>query len=463
MTAEALRRTLSELIARYDVPGASVSLLADGAVTDAAAGVVNLRTGVAAQPDSPFMIQSITKVWTATLVMQLVDDGLVELDAPVVRYLPDFRTADRTSSDTITVRQLLTHTGGFEGDLWAPTTDDEDALRLFVDGQVARAPQHLPPGHLFSYCSAGMGVLGRLVEVLRGTTYAGALRRHLVAPLGVEGVAVDAGEALGHRTAIGHVRPRRGEPLAPLRTWAVMPASNPAAGNQLAMPARGLVELARMHLADGLGPGGVRLLSAESARLMRSPHVAVPATVRGSVGQGIGWRVTSSGRVVEHDGGAPGCAAALRLWPDRGAAVAVLANGGDMSGLFRELFDGLSGDLAGLEPTPVPEAPPEHAPVTDPSRYCGRFELHNQVADVAADAGGRLRLTVEERNDAATMSALAGAEVEPAVYQLRRFDGELFRRLAPDGRVAGFVEFIDTDDRGRARFLHDGRAAPRVD
>jgi CubicO group peptidase (beta-lactamase class C family) len=62
-----------------------------------------------------------------------------------------------------------------------------------------------------------MGVLGRLVEVLRGTAYADALRRHLSDPLGVEGVAADAGEALAFRTAIGHVRPGRGESLRPLR------------------------------------------------------------------------------------------------------------------------------------------------------------------------------------------------------------------------------------------------------
>jgi CubicO group peptidase (beta-lactamase class C family) len=155
------------------------------------------------------MIQSITKVWTATLVTQLVDEGLV-------------------------------------------------ALKHFVDEHVARASQHLAPGRLYSYCSAGMGVLGRLVEVVRGTTYTDALRQHPTGPLHLDGVVADAGEALAFRTAIGHVRPGPGEPLRPLRTWAGLPPSNPAAGNQLAMPARGLIEFARMHLADGLGPGGAR-------------------------------------------------------------------------------------------------------------------------------------------------------------------------------------------------------------
>jgi CubicO group peptidase (beta-lactamase class C family) len=450
-----LRRWLAELIARYEVPGASVSLFADGHVIDAAAGVVNVRTGVEARPDSPFMIQSITKVWTATLVMQLVDEGLVSLDEPVTRYLPGFRTADPASSAGITVRHLLTHTGGFEGDIWAPTTCGEDALRLFVDVHVAAAPQHLSPGRLYSYCSAGMGVLGRLVEVLRGTTYADALRRHLTDPLGLEGVVANADEALAFRTAIGHVSPGRGEALRPLRAWAVMPPSNPAAGNQLAMPARGLVELARMHLADGLAPTGARLLSEESAQLMRTPQVDVPATVDRSVRQGLGWRLTSSGRVVEHGGDAPGCGAMLRLAPDRQVAVAVLANGGDMSGLVTELCSELAGVTA-------PPAVAEETGVVDASRYCGRYELRNHVAEVTLDQSGRLWLTQEERNEAATMAALAGIGLKREVTELRRSDGEMFLGLDREGRRTRVVEFIGTDDSGRARYLHHGRAMPRV-
>lgn len=460
-SAPELRHYLTELVGKHEVPGASVSVLVDGEVVDAAAGVVNVRTGVAVRPDSPFMIQSITKVWTATLVMQLVDEGLVALDEPVVRYLPGFRTADPVASAAITVRQLLTHTGGFEGDIWAPTTDDDDALKLFVEEHVSRAAQHCEPGHLYSYCSAGMGVLGRLVEVLRETTYAHALRRNLTDPLGVDGVAADAGEALAFRTAIGHVRPGPGEPLRPLRTWAVLPPSNPAAGNQLAMPAHGLIRFAWMHLADGLAPGGTRLLSGDSARLMREPQVDVPATVGPSVTQGLGWRLTTASRVAEHSGGAPGCGAMLRLVPDRQVAVAVLVNGGDMSGLVDELCDEVLGELAGVSSSAPTEVPQGEA-VDDAGRHCGRYELHNQVAEVRADGSGRLWLTQVDRNDAVAMASLAGTSPDAETMELRRADREKFVRLDQDGRVAGVVEFIGTDGVGRARYLHDGRAAPRV-
>ena len=456
-----LRERLADLVSEHGVPGASVSVLVDGEITDAEAGVVNVRTGVDVRQDSPFMIQSITKVWTATLVMQLVDEGLVELDLPVVRYLSGFRTADQLASSEITVRHLLTHTGGFEGDIWAPTSDGEDALERFVTELVSQAAQHAEPGRLFSYCSAGFGVLGRVVEVLRGTSYNQALRRYLTDPLGLDEVVVDAGEAPAYRTAIGHVSAGPGAPLRPLLTWAVMPASNPAAGNQLAMPARGLTMFARMHLADGLAPDGTRLLSAESARLMRQPQVDLRPRTDRAGSQGLGWRLTTEPHLVEHGGDAPGCGSMLWLVPDQGIAVAALANGGDMSALFARLREELLSDLAGFD-TPARSPAPDARSVDDVDRYCGRYELRNQTAEVTVDESGRLWLTEEERNDAATMATLAGEELQPRVRELRRADGETFVRVDANGRSGAAVEFIETDAKGRARYLHDGRAAPRV-
>lgn len=454
-----LQERLATLIEEYGVPGASVSVLADGAITDAVAGVVDLSTGVEVQPGSPFMIQSTTKVWTATLVMQLVDEGLVELEAPVVRYLPRFRTADEQVSSRITVWHLLTHTGGFEGDIWAPTSDGADALERFVAELVRQAPQLAEPGRFFSYCSAGMGVLGRIVEVLRGTSFNQALRNHLTDPLGVESVVAHEREAPSYATAIGHVSAGPGAPLHPLPTWAVMPPSNPAAGNQLAMPAQGLTAFARMHLGDGL-VDGARLLSAESARLMGVPQVDLRPSTDRSRSQGLGWQLSPS--VAEHGGDAPGCGSMFRLLPDHGVAVAALANGGDIAGLFKTLNDELLGELAGVVP-PAARPAPDPAPIDDLDRYCGRYELRNQVTEVTADGSGRLWLTRQERNEAATMAALAGEGLEPQVRELRRLDGQTFACVGPDGQVAGAVEFLETDAEGRARYVHSGRAAPRVD
>ena len=156
-----LNAELPRLMTEHEVPGASVAVLVDGQTIEAAAGVVNLRTGVEATPGALFMIQSITKVWTATLVMQLVDEGLVELDVPVRVYLPGFRTDDDRASAEVTVRHLLTHTGGFEGDLWAATTSGEDACNGLSKISLPAHRSTLAPESCFrtaapaTGCSAG--------------------------------------------------------------------------------------------------------------------------------------------------------------------------------------------------------------------------------------------------------------------------------------------------------------------
>ncbi|WP_158630480.1 serine hydrolase domain-containing protein [Glycomyces terrestris] len=295
------------LAAEHGVPGAAVAVAVGGEVVEAAAGVVNRRTGVPVTPEAVFQIQSITKVWTATLVMQLVDEGVIGLGDRVREHLPEFRTADAAASDRITVEHLLTHTGGFEGDLWRATTAGDDALRRLVEDEVPRLAQVEEPGSRYSYCSAGMAVLGRLVEVKRARTFAEVLRERLAAPLGIEELAFDANDALGFNTAIGHA-PQGDRGIWPLPVWATMPESNPAAGNRLAMSVRALLAFGRMHAEDGRGPDGGRVLSAATARAMRAARVPVPAAPVVPKAVGLGWEVYGDGAVVGHGGGAIGFA-----------------------------------------------------------------------------------------------------------------------------------------------------------
>ena len=183
MVIEWLARRLPELVEAHGVVGAQVSVLADGQVVDAAAGVLNTGTGAAVTSSALFQIGSITKIWTATLVVQLVNEGLLDLDRPVRDVLPDFRLAEERAAAVVTVRQLLTHTAGFEGDRFVePDADDADTIETYV-AQLAATAQISPPGELHSYCNAGYVVLGRIVEVLRATPFHAALRDLLVAPL----------------------------------------------------------------------------------------------------------------------------------------------------------------------------------------------------------------------------------------------------------------------------------------
>jgi CubicO group peptidase (beta-lactamase class C family) len=453
---------LSRLATECEVPGASVAVLIDGHVIEATAGVVNLHTGVAVTPDSLFQIQSVTKVWTATLVLQLIDDGLVELDAPVQTYLPTFRTADESASEQITVRHLLTHTGGFEGDLWAPTTVGDDALQRFVEDLVSHADQRTQPGTLYSYCSAGMGVLGHLVEVLRGTTYEVALRHHLADPLGTHELAFSADQALRYRTAIGHGRPTPAATQQPLKAWAPMPPSNPAAGNQLAMSARALLALGRLHVDDGSAVDGTQVLSSAAVQMMQHRYVDHPAATGASWGHGLGWFLSNQPGLVEHGGGAIGVASLLRLVPERGVAIAVLTNGGHAGRMINALVDPLLYDVAGVEPAAPLPTPPPPARVAEPDRYVGRYRTRVFDNEVSQDDGGRLWLTAASRNEMVTMAETAGVINESQRHELRPLRADTFLLLDHSGTAVKAVEFIGATADKPAQFLHTGRAAPRI-
>jgi CubicO group peptidase (beta-lactamase class C family) len=441
------------------VPGVSVAVAIGSRVLTATDGVVNSRTGVQVTPDAVFQVQSVTKIVTACLVMQLVDDGLVGLDDPVRAHLPAFRTADVAASELITVRHLLTHTGGFEGDLWQPTTSGADALERFVHDLVPAARQHSAPGRRFSYCNAGYGTLGRLVEVLRGDTFEQVVRSRLAGPLGVEELAFSADQALAFRAAIAHVSPGAPEPLRPARHWAVMPPSNPAAGNQLAASARGLVALGHMVLARGRAAGGERVLSESAVAQMLEPQVPLRGLPGASAWQGLGWRLHRG--VAGHGGGAPGVAAELRVAPVAGLAAAVLANSDAGHRFARELLERLFTDLAGMSASPTPVLPDERERVGDTTPYVGRFVTRQTVRSVERDGAGRLWLVDEPRHESVDMARLAGVPARVQRHELRPVTPEVFVVVA-DGDAAGTVSFLDPGRDGRFGFLAGDRIATRT-
>ena len=141
--ADHWQRRLAELAERHRVPGAALGILRFGpgartSVVEAAYGVLNKETGVETTTDSVFQIGSMTKVWTATVVMQLVDEGLLDLDAPIVDVLPELRLADADVTKQVTMRHLLAHTSGIDGDVFTDTGRGDDCLEKYVGAARAR-------------------------------------------------------------------------------------------------------------------------------------------------------------------------------------------------------------------------------------------------------------------------------------------------------------------------------------
>ncbi|KAA9163647.1 beta-lactamase family protein [Amycolatopsis acidicola] len=443
------------LVEQRGVPAAAIAVSAGDEVADAAAGVLNVATGVEATPDSVFQIGSITKVWTTSLAMQLATEGLLELDAPVRRYVPGFRVADAAATEAITVRQLMSHTAGFEGDLFTDTGRGDDCVEKYV-ATLGETEQLFPPGEMFSYNNAAFCVLGRVVEVLRGKPYDQCLRDHLATPLGLTHVATCADEAILHRAAVGHLAPEapEGRPR-PAPVWSLT-RSNAPAGSALAMRPRDLVAFARMHLRDGVAPDGTRILSADAVKAMREQQVVLPPLGLMGTAWGLGWELFDwpGGPVIGHDGGTIGQSAFLRVVPGADVVIALLTNGGDPIGLHADVYGHLLRELAGVELPPLPVPPSDPAPV-DGSRYVGTYASEVAELTVSQDDDGRIWLDQQPKGLFAELT-------EPERTELVRLDGDSLIPLAPTQGVHLPHVFVGDDGDGHAKYVHSGRATRRV-
>jgi CubicO group peptidase (beta-lactamase class C family) len=446
---------LPTLIEKYNVPAAAVAVLADGEVVEEATGVLNKATGVEATTDSIFQIGSITKLWTSTLVMQLVDEGKVDLDVPIRTYLPEFRIGDEDAAARITTRMLLNHTAGFEGDIFTDTGPGDDCIEKYL-GVLHEVPQLFPPGEQFSYNNAGYCVLGRLVEVLREKTYDACLREHLFAPLGLTHAATSPYEAIMFRAAMGHIELEPGTGFSPAPVWALA-RSNAPAGAMLAMSARDLLTFARMHLEDGKAPDGTQLLAPGTTARMHAREVDLPylGVMGDSWGLGFERFDTKDGEIIGHDGSTIGQNAFLRMVPETGVAVALLVNGGDAISLYHDITGRVLAELTDTElpPLPTPPAAPEKI---DASRYVGTYS--SQVADLAVsqDDDGRIWL---EQTPKGLFEELGE---QPERHELVHFRGDSLINLEPQHGMHIPHAFVGDDGAGHALYLHIGRAVRRA-
>jgi CubicO group peptidase (beta-lactamase class C family) len=442
---------LPHLIEEHGVPGAAVAVLTPDGVVETAAGVLSRSTGVAATTGSVFQIGSITKLWTTALVMRLVEEGAVDLDEPVRHHLPGFRTVDAAASARITPRHLLTHTAGFTGDAFTPTSRGDDAVARFVREVLPGLAQHSAPGERFSYSNSGHVVLGALAERLHGAPFRELVHRCVAEPLGLAHVAAVPEEALLHRAAVGHVSPDGSAPPEPVRTWNLSPSNAPA-GTLLSTSARTLVEFARAHLVGGL-------LRESTVTRMWRPAVEVLDTGDGVLHWGLGWALYDweGPAVVGHDGGTLGQYAFLRVVPDAGVAVALLTNGGNAAALHDAVLGPLLREVAGVRLPRRPVPPRDPGPV-DAVRVSGHFDLELVSIDVDVDDAGRARAVI-------SAGSPQGAVLVPVPRTLRLvpLDQDRFVSLEPEQGVHRVLAFAGGGNgRPATHLFYGGRMLPRA-
>ena len=235
-------------MARWSIPGVVVGVLRDGAVETRALGVAKLSNDETMREDSLFRVASISKVFTATLAMILADDGLLDIDRPIIEYLPDLPLADAKARQTLTVRMLLSHQSGLYGDFFIDMGLGEDALARAI-AEFGGLRQMTAPGERWAYCNSGFHLTGRVLEVVGGQPFDVLMRERLFTPLGLERTCYFAHEAIVWPHAAGH------NPVSPgADEHVVAPQGYPR--NRL--PAGGVVtnapellRFAALHLGDG--------------------------------------------------------------------------------------------------------------------------------------------------------------------------------------------------------------------
>jgi CubicO group peptidase (beta-lactamase class C family) len=394
--ADGLTARLAAVLEQWDVPGAAFGAARGDEIVTGAAGLLHRGTGYPVTPDSWFQVGSITKVFTATLVMQLVDDGLVDLDTPVGTYLEGFDVGDETANATITVRHLLSHTSGIDGDYFADFGRGLDACARYV-ASLSEVGMLYEPDTLFSYCNSGFSVLGLLLERLRGKDYDTILTERLLTPLGIAGGTL-AEQAMLHPSAVGHVPGPDDGPAVPESRWA-LPYASSSVGSTLFTDPAGLIAFARMHLARGVGPDGTRILSEASVAEMQRPYRSLP-----SIGQtaavGASWFVYGwdGETVIGHTGGTRGQFAYLFVHPDTGSIVVALTNGPGAGQVFAGFVVPLLAELAGITAPEFP-TPPEDPPAMDTQRLGGTYAHYEVEIDVEPSDDGVTVTLRPEKND----------------------------------------------------------------
>ncbi len=429
----------------HAVPGVAIGILDEGRVTTRAFGITNVDHPLPVTDDTLFQIGSISKTFTGTAMMRLVEQGKVELTAPLRRYLPEFRVKDADASARATIQDTLTHMGGWEGDFFADPSSGDDALQRQVEG-MATLDQTAKPGEMWGYNNAGFYAAGRVIEVITGQPFEKALKASVLDPLGLETAYFFPADVMIRRFVVGHA----GAKPRVIGPWPVPRAANAAGG--ITTNVATMLKYAAFHMGDGTSATGERVLSAATLQRMRT--TAAPKA-GSDLSMGLTWHLGKAGNLefAEHGGGTNGQISHLRLIPSRRFALAIVTNSGAGSNLNAVVLRAVMEAYFG-----VPTVLPERITVAsgDLAEFAGTYR--RQFADVVITADGDA-LKFEARPK---MPGLDG-RVPPAgpPQRLGFYAKDKLLRLDGPGKGQPAGEFVRGAD-GKVAWLRMSRILRRV-
>jgi len=430
---------------RFQVPGLAIGLSLDGAERLRGFGVTSIENPLPVDADTVFVAGSLTKPVVATAAMSLVGDGRLDLDSPVIRYLPDLKLADAGVAAAVTLRHLLTHTAGWVGDDFDGMDfgPGDDALARAI-ATFANRPQVLPLGSLWSYNNSAFWLAGRVIEVVTEMTLESAISELVLHPLAMTSSFFFESDVMTRRVAVGHNVNSR-DRLEIARPWSVPRAQRAAGG--LLTTTRDLMRFASLQLHDG-GSGREWGSLPANASLMQVPQV--PA--EGATFAGLGWvvRDIAGHRVVSHAGDWNGQQSLITAVPDLNVAVCSLTN----SGLGRRANDEIASwvlerYLGAVDQRPVAVEGDD----SNLNALVGSFAIPGKSIQVERQ-GRRLRIRY-------TLSSGPGAGAQAAFEQEAALtdDGRIIILEGPFEGITGDFGFGDSENAAWIRL--GGRVHPR--
>jgi CubicO group peptidase (beta-lactamase class C family) len=320
------------LMSTYKVSGAALALIKDGGILlEKGYGFRDLETDAPVTTATLFNIGSISKSFTALGIAQLVDQHQVDLDTPVIRYVPDLRLSDPRAMQAVTLRQLLSHTSGLPPDEQWPR--QVPPTREGIVREFATMPITAEPGARFQYCSRCVVLAAYALEQIDGQSWEAYTRTHIFVPLGM---ATASFGPLGLEQAPDRAQPYRhdavsGEVPIPWSRLQYLQSLGPAGGIDASVDE--MARYALLQLGDGT-MSGHRVVSPQMMAELHRPEIAVGAdwTTAARIQNlryALGW-FTADVRGVHlvcHNGENPGFWAAIVLAPSSKAGVVILTNG----------------------------------------------------------------------------------------------------------------------------------------
>jgi len=341
---------------RLKIPGVSLAIVEGDRIVDMRGFGRACPGGEAPTPQTPFILGSVTKSFTALAVMQLVEAGKIELDAPVQRCLPWFQVADPEASALITVRHLLNQTSGlpdWAGEITLADFDDSPNAAERQARALATLELSHPVGSAFEYSNVNYSLLGLIIEAAGGESYANYIQEHIFLPLGMSHSYSSLLEAKQNGLAVGH------------QFWFGLPVAAPNMPIPHGSLAAGLLiscaeDMARYLIAllNGGRCGNAQILSPAGIEELHRGAVGFSAMGR-SLGQyGMGWFTGEIGqmKLAWHGGTLPDFGSYVGVLPEQKQGVVLLFNACHhwMNPVLAEFGISVTALLAGEEHKPIP-------------------------------------------------------------------------------------------------------------